>query len=74
MSLVKLKKRCGYNEHEAALQFHHKDPSKKEFSISKVNLNENFTFDKMKEEVDKCSLLCANCHAIEHFKLDDFDL
>lgn len=66
--------KCGYNKHEAALQFHHKDPSKKEFSLSQVNLNSEFTIEKMKVEVDKCALLCANCHMIEHFKLDNFDL
>jgi len=53
--------RCGYDNSYAALQFHHKDDSK-EFGIgSKVR-----SIEYMKAEVDKCELLCANCHAEHH--------
>jgi len=56
---------CGYNRCIEALEFHHKDPNEKDFSISS-----NFkSMDKMKKEVDKCLLLCANCHREEHFKI-----
>ena len=56
---------CGYNKCLAALTFHHRDPSKKEFSIS----TKNRTLERNKEEVDKCILLCCRCHAEEHEKL-----
>lgn len=58
--------RCGFNEHPAALEFHHNDRSKKEFAIAEITKT---NFDKnpeIKLELDKCSLLCANCHRIVH--------
>lgn len=55
-------KECGYNKSINALHFHHLDPSQKDFSIS----GKSWSFDKLKVEVDKCVLLCANCHAEVH--------
>jgi len=55
--------RCGYGEHPAALQFHHTDPSTKDTNWTKLRLR---SWDKIKRELDKCVLLCANCHSIEH--------
>ena len=51
---------CGYDKYIGALQFHHLDPSQKDFSLSKVK-SHSFN-DKIKEELDKCVLVCANCH------------
>lgn len=60
--------KCGYNECLGALQFHHKDPSTKEFNISRLkSVN---VCGETKEELDKCILLCANCHAEEHWRED----
>lgn len=58
--------RCGYNKCEGALQFHHLDPSQKDFTISQRNLGIT-SIDIFYQEVDKCILLCANCHAEEHW-------
>ena len=59
---------CGYNKYYGALEFHHKDPDKKEFSIAQVKLRK---FDqRVKDELDKCKLLCANCHREEHQKYE----
>jgi hypothetical protein len=58
--------RCGYSKCIAALEFHHTDPSKKEFGLSVRGLTR--FFDKLVEEAKKCELICANCHAEEHFK------
>lgn len=59
-------KNCGYNKCQAALDFHHRNPKEKDFSICKrysaCKLN-----DKIKKELDKCDLLCANCHREEHW-------
>ena len=55
---------CDYNKYQGALEFHHLDPSKKDFSISQVR-NTSFN-DKIKAELDKCVLLCANCHREVH--------
>ena len=54
---------CGYNKCVEALDFHHLDPNKKEFSISQAK---SHSFSKVKPELDKCVLLCANCHREEH--------
>ena len=63
--------KCGYNQCEGALQFHHKDPNQKEFGLANINLNDsNFSLQKILEEVDKCELLCANCHSESHYKND----
>lgn len=59
---------CGYDKCEGALHFHHKDSDQKEFEISKKYNNGYFDMQKLKQEVDKCQLLCANCHAEKHFQ------
>lgn len=58
--------KCGYNKCLGAMEFHHLDPKEKDFSIG----NKGYTrsWDKVKEELDKCVLLCANCHREEHNK------
>lgn len=61
--------KCGYNKCEGALQFHHINPQEKDFTISEININKNnFQMELLYKEVDKCRLLCANCHAEEHFE------
>ena len=62
--------KCGYDKCEGAFHFHHIDPSEKEFNLSHVNLSSNFNMQKFYEEVDKCELLCANCHAEEHYIIE----
>ena len=56
--------KCGYNKYPGALDFHHLDPSKKDFAISR---KKNCSFDIIKPELDKCILVCRNCHAELHF-------
>lgn len=64
--------RCGYNKCEGALQFHHIDPTQKEFNFSHVNLSEiGLSLKDFLEELEKCELLCANCHFEEHYIKDD---
>jgi hypothetical protein len=54
---------CGFN-HPAALDFHHVDPSEKENLVSK--LVSQGCFAAAMEEVQKCIVLCANCHRVHH--------
>ena len=91
--------RCGYNKCNRALEFHHLDPSIKDFGISKqinrniddgneikINVTKNnkktitvpkSTIEKLSrpietpvpKEVDKCILVCSNCHAEIHDEL-----
>jgi DNA-directed RNA polymerase subunit RPC12/RpoP len=55
--------KCGYNRCIGALEFHHLDPSKKDFGISSGN---TLKLDIMKKETDKCILVCSNCHKEIH--------
>lgn len=59
--------RCGYNKCISALDFHHLNPKKKNFAPSE---NIGVAWDKLKSEIDKCILICANCHRETHFKSD----
>ncbi len=56
--------KCGYATDTSALEFHHVDASSKEFSISKHALGK--PWNEVKKELDKCILLCANCHREVH--------
>ena len=56
---------CKYNKCLAALEFHHKDPSQKKFSVSGGNLRSK-KFEALEKEAKKCVLLCANCHREVH--------
>ena len=58
---------CGYNSCTDALEFHHISSSGKDFSISDKGYTRSW--NKVKEELDKCRLLCANCHRELHAKL-----
>jgi hypothetical protein len=61
--------KCGYNKCPAALEFHHLDPSTKDFIPSHYsNTSWDKNKDKVMKELDKCIVLCANCHREEHFK------
>lgn len=55
---------CGYDRCADALEFHHLDPSKKDFGISSKGYTRSW--DKVKEELDKCILVCSNCHREIH--------
>ncbi len=57
---------CGYDKCPAAMVFHHLDPEKKDFAIAGNGISRSF--EKIKLELDKCVLLCANCHAETHFQ------
>jgi hypothetical protein len=57
--------KCGYKKNFAALCFHHKDPSTKSFGIDARNIRMR-NWDLILEEIDKCSLLCHNCHMEKH--------
>ena len=54
---------CGYNKYYGALEFHHRDPDEKEFEWHKMRL---VSKDKLTAELEKCDLLCANCHREVH--------
>lgn len=53
---------CGFDGIES-LCFHHLDPSKKDFTIS---MKTCWSWKRIKTELDKCQLLCMNCHQKKH--------
>ena len=54
---------CGLDDSVIQVyDFHHLDPSEKDFTLGKVNRS----FESIKAELDKCILLCANCHRRKH--------
>lgn len=61
---------CGItSEYPDLFDFHHKDPGQKDFALSQRGLTRSW--EKIKIELDKCILLCANCHRLEHARLNE---
>lgn len=59
-------RKCGIkliDSHYCIFDFHHTDQSTKEIGIAKMR---GFSWERVKIELDKCELLCANCHRLEH--------
>ena len=57
--------KCGYNKCPGALDFHHLDPNEKDPSY---NLFKTIFNNRLKKELDKCVLLCSNCHRELHYE------
>jgi len=58
---------CGEN-HPATLDFHHRDPSIKEFGIQEA-VSMRYSIERVQKEIEKCAVLCACCHRILHYDL-----
>jgi len=56
--------RCGYNKCIGALEFHHINPEEKDFGIAFKGYTRSW--EKVKKELDKCILVCSNCHSEIH--------
>jgi hypothetical protein len=63
--------KCGFDKHPSALSFHHIKPEEKSFSIG---ANGCKPWDKVREEIKKCDVLCRNCHQIETQSMDYLSL
>ena len=57
---------CGYNKCIKALEFHHIDPQQKRFEISPCLGNTSLAV--LIEEINKCMLVCSNCHRELEYK------
>ena len=62
--------KCGFSDIRA-LDWHHLDPNDKVNSVSEMIRN-RVSMDKLQAEVDKCELICANCHRIEEQRLGNW--
>lgn len=56
-------KDCSGVFHHAVFEFHHRDPTQKDFDWSKLRKRSR---SAITDELDKCDLLCANCHRLRH--------
>ncbi|RYD66689.1 MAG: hypothetical protein EOP83_04460 [Verrucomicrobiaceae bacterium] len=56
---------CGFS-HPAAIEFHHRDPSKKDRAVG-VLVNMALSKEAILREIAKCDPLCCNCHRILHY-------
>lgn len=59
--------KCGYRNCPDALEFHHRNPAEKEFNLGVRGLTKSWK--RIKKELIKCDLLCANCHREHHHTL-----
>ncbi|MBI4656883.1 MAG: hypothetical protein HY746_09095 [Elusimicrobia bacterium] len=55
---------CGYNRCIETMEFHHLNGRKKDFGISQKGYTRSW--ERVKKELDKCLMLCANCHRELH--------
>lgn len=55
---------CGENYSPWVMDFDHRDGHNKVASISNLAINSTSSFEKIKKEIEKCDLVCANCHRI----------
>lgn len=53
---------CTYSKNPTALEFHHKEPALKYYEPNRIW----GSVEKIKEEIPKCVLVCANCHREIH--------
>lgn len=67
---VEYRKECGCQKcgekRKFALDFHHINPEEKEDKIAQM-ISNNYSLDRVKEEMKKCIVLCANCHREFHY-------
>ena len=57
-------------KHPACLEFHHEDSEAKSFSIAS-HINRALTLKDLSNEINKCILICSNCHRKEHHRQDE---
>lgn len=60
---------CGYCKCIASLEFHHTDPKQKDPNFKTAR---NWKWERMKKELEKCVLVCRNCHGELHYD-EDFE-
>jgi hypothetical protein len=58
--------KCG-EDHPACIDFHHRDPATKEFNISQ-GWRWGYPLERLKKEIEKCDILCSNCHRKHHWE------
>lgn len=62
---------CGYNKCIGAFDFHHLDPSRKDFNLGSTKGKEKRALEDDIKEVNKCILVCATCHREIHYSTNN---
>lgn len=62
--------KCGYNKCLGSMDFHHLDATQKDPNWHKMR---NWPLEKIKVELDKCILVCGNCHGEIHYDNENGD-
>lgn len=62
-------KECGFS-HIATIDFHHRDPTVKEVGIAQ-SIRRGWSKKRILKEIEKCDILCSNCHRILHWGQDN---
>ena len=63
---------CGYNKHPFALHLDHKNPTtKRNRGKAGRSLEVSWSKERIEEELKKCRVLRANCHAIKTYRKKD---
>lgn len=57
---------CKQSFPDCVYDFHHLDPNEKDFAISGQGIR-HMTWKQIQDELDKCTLLCSNCHRLRHY-------
>ena len=60
---------CGKHFHPKVYDFHHRDPSQKEFALKSKNFGKSW--EQIMVEASKCDLLCACCHRLRHIIIEE---
>jgi len=60
-------KDCGQTFEPYVMHFDHRDPATKKYNVGKMYMSCN-SLSKIKEEIAKCDVVCANCHAMRTYK------
>lgn len=60
--------KCGYNKSVRSLHFHHINPKEKDFTLCQYRCR---SWEQIKAELDKCEILCANCHGELHEEMNN---
>jgi hypothetical protein len=58
-------KNCN-ESHISTLDFHHRDSKEKDFSISEM-IRKGYSWERILKEIEKCDVLCSNCHRKLHY-------
>ncbi len=72
LSLYKLNLKCNIcdEKHPACLDFHHSNSKEKDGTVANM-ITEGYSIKTIKKEIEKCIVLCKNCHAKKHYEINN---